>query len=136
AAEDRARRRQRSGADVLHEPGLPRRHGRLPQQAQARLERPLVFLRRLAMQPLLRHAAGVLLIACSTLVLAQAQRAPSAFEPELGQPGQDVVWVPTPQEVVDRMLALARLTAKDFLIDLGSGDGRTAITAAQRGAHA
>ena len=85
-----------------------------------------------------RHAAGVLLIACSTLALAQAQRAPatSAFEPEVGQPGKDVVWVPTPQAVVDKMLDLARVTAKDYLIDLGSGDGRTVITAAKRGAHA
>jgi SAM-dependent methyltransferase len=90
------------------------------------------------MHPAVRHAAGVLLIACSTLALAQAQRAPaaSAFEPEVGQPGKDVVWVPTPQAVVDKMLDLARVTAKDYLIDLGSGDGRTVITAAKRGAHA
>src|SRR5437763_14579991 len=88
------------------------------------------------MQPLVRHAAGVLLIAFSTLALAQAQRAPSAFEPEVGQAGKDVVWVPTPQAVVDKMLDLARVTPKDFLIDLGSGDGRTVITAAKRGARA
>jgi len=83
-----------------------------------------------------RHAAGVLLIAFSTLALAQAQRAPAAFEPEVGQPGKDVVWVPTPQAVVDKMLDLARVTPKDYLIDLGSGDGRTVITAAKRGARA
>jgi SAM-dependent methyltransferase len=83
-----------------------------------------------------RHAAGVLLIAFSTLAFAQAQRAPSAYEPEVGQPGKDVVWVPTPQAVVDKMLDLARVTPKDYLIDLGSGDGRTVITAAKRGARA
>jgi len=83
-----------------------------------------------------RHAAGVLLIAFSTLVFAQAQRAPSAYEPEVGQPGKDVVWVPTPQAVVDTMLELARVTPKDYLVDLGSGDGRTVITAAKRGARA
>src|SRR5437588_5972128 len=88
------------------------------------------------MHPLARHAAGVLLIACSTLALAQAQRAPSAYEPEVGQPGKDVVWVPTPQAVVDKMLELAHVTPKDFLIDLGSGDGRTVITAAKRGTRA
>src|SRR3954465_8568246 len=88
------------------------------------------------MQPLLRHAAGVLLIAFSTLALAQAQRAPSAFEPEVGQAGKDVVWVPTPQAVVDKMLDLAKVTKDDFLMDLGSGDGRTVITAAKRGARA
>src|SRR5947209_18330474 len=88
------------------------------------------------MHPLVRHAAGVLLIAFSTLAFAQAQRAPSAFEPEVGQPGKDVVWVPTPQAVVDKMLDLTRVTAKDYVIDLGSGDGRTVITAAKRGARA
>src|SRR5712692_7545657 len=92
--------------------------------------------RRVAMLLAARHAAGVLLIAFSTLALAQAQRAPAAFEPEVGQPGKDVVWVPTPQAVVDRMLDLARVTPKDYLIDLGSGDGRTVITAAKRGARA
>ena len=85
-----------------------------------------------------RHAASVLLIAFSTLALAQAQRAPAApkYEPEVGQAGKDVVWVPTPQAVVDRMLDMAKVTPKDFVIDLGSGDGRTVITAAKRGAHA
>src|SRR5205085_5572695 len=68
--------------------------------------------------------------------LAQAQRAPKAFEPEVGQAGKDVVWVPTPQAVVDKMLELAKLTKDDFLMDLGSGDGRTVITAAKRGARA
>src|SRR5689334_23400171 len=61
---------------------------------------------------------------------------PKPFEPEVGQAGKDVVWVPTPQELVEKMLDLARLTPKDYLIDLGSGDGRTVITAAKRGAHA
>src|SRR5437764_1773175 len=88
------------------------------------------------MHPLVRHAAGVLLIAFSTLAFAQAQRAPQAYEPEVGQPGKDVVWVPTPQAVVDRMLNMAKVTPKDFVIDLGSGDGRTVITAAKRGARA
>jgi hypothetical protein len=58
------------------------------------------------------------------------------FEPKVGQPGKDVVWVPTPQATVDAMLNLAKLTKDDFLIDLGSGDGITVITAAKRGARA
>lgn len=58
------------------------------------------------------------------------------FEPEVGQSGKDVVWVPTPQALVDRMLDMAGLTAQDTLVDLGSGDGRTVITAAKRGATA
>ncbi|HEY6821223.1 MAG TPA: class I SAM-dependent methyltransferase [Burkholderiales bacterium] len=67
---------------------------------------------------------------------AWAQTAPSTFQPEVGQAGKDVVWVPTPQVLVDKMLDMAKLTPKDFLMDLGSGDGRTVITAAKRGARA
>jgi len=58
------------------------------------------------------------------------------YEPQVGQEGKDVVWVPTPQVLVDQMLDLAKLTPGDFVIDLGSGDGRTVITAAKRGARA
>jgi hypothetical protein len=58
------------------------------------------------------------------------------FQPEVGQAGKDVVWVPTPQVLVDKMLEMAKLTPNDYLIDLGSGDGRTVITAAKRGSKA
>jgi len=58
------------------------------------------------------------------------------FEPQVGQAGKDVVWVPTPQAVVDKMLDMANVTKNDFVMDLGSGDGRTVITAAKRGARA
>ena len=58
------------------------------------------------------------------------------FEPQVGQAGKDVVWVPTPQAVVDKMLDMAKVTKTDFVMDLGSGDGRTVITAAKRGATA
>ena len=58
------------------------------------------------------------------------------FEPQVGQPGKDVVWVPTSQVVVDTMLNLAKVTPQDIVYDLGSGDGRTVITAAKRGARA
>ena len=59
-----------------------------------------------------------------------------SYEPTVGQPGKDVVWVPTSQALVDRMLDMAKLTPADQLVDLGSGDGRTVITAAKRGAAA
>jgi precorrin-6B methylase 2 len=59
-----------------------------------------------------------------------------AFEPQSGQPGKDVVWVPTPQALVDKMLDMAKVTPRDYVMDLGSGDGRTVITAAKRGARA
>jgi phospholipid N-methyltransferase len=58
------------------------------------------------------------------------------FEPTVGQPGKDVVWVPTSQELVNKMLDMAKVTPQDFVMDLGSGDGRTVITAAKRGATA
>src|SRR6185503_7003317 len=86
---------------------------------------------------LLRSSAAVLALSLfTTFAAAQAQRAPKPFEPEVGQAGKDVVWVPTPQAVVYRMLDLAKVTKDDFLMDLGSGDGRTVITAAKRGARA
>jgi SAM-dependent methyltransferase len=66
----------------------------------------------------------------------QAQSATSTFEPTVGQDGKDVVWVPTPQALVDKMLDMAKVTPNDFVMDLGSGDGRTVITAAKRGARA
>ena len=70
------------------------------------------------------------------LNLAIAQPAEKPFEPTVGQEGKDVVWVPTPQALVDRMLDMAKLTPNDIHYDLGSGDGRTVITAAKRGSTA
>lgn len=61
---------------------------------------------------------------------------PSEFEPYSGQPGKDVVWVPTAQETVDKMLEMAGAKLGDYVIDLGSGDGRTVIAAAKRGIRA
>src|SRR3954464_14990431 len=66
---------------------------------------------------------------------AFAQPAQKPFEPFSGQPGKDVVWVPTSQALVDKMLDMAKLTPTDVHMDLGSGDGRTVITAAKRGAR-
>jgi len=54
------------------------------------------------------------------------------FEPQVGQAGKDVIWVPTPDEVVDRMLTMAQVTPKDFVMDLGAGDGKIAIAAAKK----
>ena len=60
----------------------------------------------------------------------------SEVSPQAGQPGKDVLWLPTPQVLVDRMLDMANVTSKDVVLDLGSGDGRVIITAAKRGAQA
>jgi SAM-dependent methyltransferase len=64
-----------------------------------------------------------------------AQAAPE-FKPEIGHQGKDVIWVPTPDALVERMLDMAKVTPSDYVIDLGSGDGRTVIAAARRGARA
>jgi len=58
------------------------------------------------------------------------------YQPEVGQAGKDVIWVPTAETLVEEMLDLAKVTRSDYLIDLGSGDGRTVIAAAKRGARA
>jgi len=74
-----------------------------------------------------------------TIALAACQsgaQPAGPFEPRVGQPGKDVVWVPTSEALVGKMLNLGKVTASDYLIDLGSGDGRTVIMAAKRGARA
>jgi hypothetical protein len=72
----------------------------------------------------------------SILLLAFVAAAPGAaqqkFEPQVGQSGKDVIWVPSPDDVVDRMLTMAQVTPNDFVIDLGSGDGKIAIAAAKK----
>jgi SAM-dependent methyltransferase len=65
-----------------------------------------------------------------------AQQNTKPFEPVSGQAGKDVVWVPTPEQTVEKMLDVAKVTPQDFVIDLGSGDGRNIIGAAKRGARA
>lgn len=81
----------------------------------------------------------LLLTLCLSLAAVGAfAQAPATkpFEPQIGQAGKDVVWVPTPQALVDKMLDMAKATPQDYVIDLGSGDGRTVITAAKRGIRA
>jgi hypothetical protein len=87
----------------------------------------------------LGHRALLALYLSSVLIcpFSQAQAAAQGeYQPQVGQEGKDVVWVPTPQELVEKMLDMAKVTTKDYVIDLGSGDGRTVITAAKRGVRA
>jgi SAM-dependent methyltransferase len=81
----------------------------------------------------LRFLTLAVVLGFAATASAQAQQ---PFEPQSGQAGKDVVWVPTPQVLVERMLDLAKLQKGELHIDLGSGDGRTVITAAKRGATA
>ncbi len=72
----------------------------------------------------------------TSCAMAQKEFSANQYEPQYGQEGKDVVWVPTSQELVETMLDLAQVTPDDYVIDLGSGDGRTVIAAAKRGARA
>jgi hypothetical protein len=72
-------------------------------------------------------------VVTASSLLAQDEK--KAFEPVVGQSGKDVVWVPTPASTVAKMLDLAKVTPQDFVMDLGSGDGRNIIAAAKRGAN-
>jgi hypothetical protein len=86
---------------------------------------------------LLNHSLIVLSLSfLSVNLYSQEKVSNNGFVPEVGQEGKDVVWVPTPQALVEKMLNLAKVTPADFLMDLGSGDGRTVITAAKRGTRA
>jgi hypothetical protein len=97
-------------------------------------------MRKLTSPLMLQTALVVALSGAFTLAQAPqttTQGQPTKpFEPTQGQAGKDVVWLPTDQRLVDKMLDLAKVTPQDFLIDLGSGDGRTVITAAKRGLRA
>jgi SAM-dependent methyltransferase len=89
----------------------------------------------MASRALSRLLAVLCLVTLAAGSAALAQPA-TGYTPQIGQEGKDVVWVPTPQTLVDRMLDMAKATPADYVIDLGSGDGRTVITAAKRGIKA
>ena len=78
----------------------------------------------------------VLAVVASLLLLVCGPAAAQKFEPQVGQAGKDVIWVPTPDDVVERMLTMAQLGPNDIHFDLGAGDGKIAIAAAKRGARA
>jgi SAM-dependent methyltransferase len=80
-------------------------------------------------------AVGVTLLTTTAWAQTPAP-AQEPFKPTVGQAGKDVVWVPTPAALVEKMLDMAKVTAQDYVMDLGSGDGRNIIAAARRGATA
>lgn len=73
----------------------------------------------------------VILSALWTFNATAQQTPPQDYEPKVGQSGKDVIWVPTPDDVVERMLRMAKVTSKDYVVDLGAGDGKIAIVAAK-----
>jgi len=79
------------------------------------------------------HAAvAAFAVAAFAAALAQTQPKDREFTPQVGQAGKDVIWVPTPEELVERMLRMAQTTPNDMVVDLGAGDGRIAIAAAKK----
>ena len=78
-------------------------------------------------------ALGLVFLSAGLSLYAQQQE---GYQPQVGQAGKDVVWVPTDEGLVGKMLDMAKVTPQDVVIDLGSGDGRTVIAAAKRGARA
>jgi SAM-dependent methyltransferase len=82
------------------------------------------------MNSLVRLAAAL----AAALLIAQPALAQQEkpYQPLVGQPGKDVIWVPTPDEVVDRMLTMAQVTKDDLVYDLGAGNGKIAIAAAKK----
>jgi hypothetical protein len=74
----------------------------------------------------------VLAFAAAMLATYAAYAQQADFKPHVGQQGKDVVWVPTPDEVVERMLVMAQTKPDDFVVDLGAGDGKIAIAAAKK----
>ncbi len=80
--------------------------------------------------------AGVLAASALNANAKERSECDRDYKPQVGQSGKDVVWVPTPDEVVQRMLRMAKVTPQDTVYDLGAGDGKIAIAAGRMGATA
>jgi precorrin-6B methylase 2 len=78
------------------------------------------------------HVQAAALAAALAFALPAAAQQPKPYEPQVGQAGKDVIWVPTPDEVVDRMLTMAQVKPNDIVYDLGAGNGKIAIAAAKK----
>lgn len=82
-----------------------------------------------------KHFTTLLAALVLVTTIGTAAQQKEEFVPQIGQPGKDVVWVPSPEETVAKMMEVGRITAQDFVVDLGSGDGRNVIAAAKIGAR-
>jgi hypothetical protein len=97
------------------------------------LTRPNESKKELIMK-LIRVFLALSLTSCLNLAYASTPTTtpPAAYEPVRGQAGKDVIWVPTPEGLIEKMLAAAKVSDKDKVFDLGAGDGIIAITAARK----
>jgi len=98
----------------------------------------MLSLRTKTLKILPRNVRPLFLLCFAAVVgSGAAQETPlKPFEPVVGQAGKDVIWVPTPTALIEKMLDMAKVTPRDYVMDLGSGDGRNVIAAAKRGARA
>jgi SAM-dependent methyltransferase len=96
---------------------------------------PRVALRAALALTIALPAVATAQTSSATPPATQAPAAQGTYEPKVGQAGKDVVWVPSPETTVEKMLDVAKVTPQDFVVDLGSGDGRNIIAAAKRGAR-
>ena len=80
----------------------------------------------------MKRLAAISALFAASLLFSLPATAQKPYEPQVGQAGKDVIWVPTPDEVVDRMLRMAQVTPNDLVYDLGAGDGKIAIAAAKK----
>ena len=78
---------------------------------------------------------GLLVTTLAGPAFAQEPSTQKPFEPVSGQDGKDVVWIPSPPDMVEKMMEMAHVGPGDMVMDLGSGDGRNIIAAAKRGAR-
>jgi len=84
-----------------------------------------------------RPLIAIALFRCSPRHIRRSQTRAECerdYKPQIGQAGKDVIWVPTPDELVNRMLTMAEVTPKDYVFDLGAGDGKIAIAPARSSA--
>ena len=85
---------------------------------------------------LINRSLLVLFLGFLTIGLFAQNSKNTGYVPHVGQAGKDVIWVPTPDALVSKMLEIAKVTPQDYVVDLGSGDGRTVIAAAKLNARA
>ena len=78
------------------------------------------------------QARAIAVLSAAFLLFSASSFSQPKFEPQVGQAGKDVIWVPSPDDIVDRMLTMAQVTPNDFVMDLGAGDGKIAIAAAKK----